>query len=68
MARVTVRTLADALGVSVSTVSNASNRPDQLSTQLRARILSRPMNSAMRDPMRQPARYVVGVPRRLVCC
>ena len=41
MARVTVRTLADALGVSVSTVSNAYNRPDQLSTQLRARILSK---------------------------
>src|SRR5215204_1032704 len=41
MARLTVRTLADALGVSVSTVSNAYNRPDQLSTQLRARILSK---------------------------
>jgi len=41
MARLTVRTLADALGVSVSTVSNAYNRPDQLSSQLRARILSK---------------------------
>ena len=41
MARVTVRTLADALGVSVSTVSNAYNRPDQLSAGLRARILSK---------------------------
>jgi DNA-binding LacI/PurR family transcriptional regulator len=41
VARVTVRTLADALGVSVSTVSNAYNRPDQLSSELRARILSK---------------------------
>ena len=41
MARVTVRTLADALGISVSTVSNAYNRPDQLSSELRARILSK---------------------------
>jgi DNA-binding LacI/PurR family transcriptional regulator len=36
-----VRTLADALGISVSTVSNAYNRPDQLSSKLRARILSK---------------------------
>ena len=41
MARVTVRTLADALGISVSTVSNAYNRPDQLSSGLRTRILSK---------------------------
>jgi DNA-binding LacI/PurR family transcriptional regulator len=41
VARVTVRTLANALGVSVSTVSNAYNRPDQLSAALRARILSK---------------------------
>ena len=41
MARVTVRTLAEALGISVSTVSNAYNRPDQLSSKLRARILSK---------------------------
>lgn len=41
MARVTVRTIADALGISVSTVSNAYNRPDQLSSTLRAQILSK---------------------------
>ena len=40
MARVTVKTLADAIGVSPSTVSNAYNRPDQLSPDLRARILA----------------------------
>ncbi len=40
MARVTVKTLAAAIGVSPSTVSNAYNRPDQLSPDLRARILA----------------------------
>lgn len=41
MARVTVKTLADELGISVSTVSNAYNRPDQLSARLRERVLSK---------------------------
>jgi DNA-binding LacI/PurR family transcriptional regulator len=41
MARMTVKTLAAALGVSPATVSNAYNRPDQLSPQLRQRILTR---------------------------
>jgi DNA-binding LacI/PurR family transcriptional regulator len=40
MARMTVKTLAAALGVSPATVSNAYNRPDQLSPQLRERILA----------------------------
>lgn len=40
MARVTVKTIAEAVGVSPSTVSNAYNRPDQLSTELRERILA----------------------------
>lgn len=35
----TLQTIADALGVSRSTVSNAYSRPDQLSAELRARIL-----------------------------
>ena len=38
MARMTVKTLAAVLGVSPATVSNAYNRPDQLSPQLRQRI------------------------------
>ena len=38
-ARVTMATLAQRLGVSVSTVSNAFNRPEKLSPQLRAGIL-----------------------------
>jgi DNA-binding LacI/PurR family transcriptional regulator len=41
MARMTVKTLAAALGVSPATVSNAYNRPDQLSPQLRQRILAK---------------------------
>ena len=40
MARMTVKTLATVLGVSPATVSNAYNRPDQLSPQLRERILT----------------------------
>lgn len=40
MARMTVKTLAAVLGVSPATVSNAYNRPGQLSTQLRERILA----------------------------
>ncbi|HLK96058.1 MAG TPA: LacI family DNA-binding transcriptional regulator [Nocardioidaceae bacterium] len=41
MPRVTLQTLADDLGVSRSTVSNAFGRPDQLSAELRERILTR---------------------------
>ena len=40
MARMTVKSLAAVLGVSPATVSNAYNRPDQLSPQLRQRILA----------------------------
>lgn len=40
MARVTLQTIADALGVSRMTVSNAFSRPDQLSAELRAQVLS----------------------------
>lgn len=40
MAKVTVKTIAEAVGVSPSTVSNAYNRPDQLSADLRERILA----------------------------
>ena len=38
--RVTLQTIADRVGVSRVTVSNAFNRPDQLSADLRARILA----------------------------
>lgn len=39
MARVTIKTIAQAVGVSAATVSNAYNRPNQLSEDLRQRIL-----------------------------
>jgi DNA-binding LacI/PurR family transcriptional regulator len=40
MARVTAKTVAEAVGVSVATVSNAYNRPGQLSAEMRAKILA----------------------------
>lgn len=40
MGRVTLQTIADKVGVSRMTVSNAFSRPDQLSAQLRATILA----------------------------
>ena len=40
MARVTLQTIADRVGVSRMTVSNAFSRPDQLSNDLRIRILT----------------------------
>ena len=39
MAAVTLQSIADELGVSRTTVSNAYNRPDQLTLELRSRIL-----------------------------
>ncbi|HEX6021262.1 MAG TPA: LacI family DNA-binding transcriptional regulator, partial [Solirubrobacter sp.] len=39
--RVTLKHIAEELGVSQMTVSNAFNRPDQLSAELRERILKR---------------------------
>ncbi len=39
MAKVTLQSIADAVGVSRMTVSNAFSRPDQLSADLRTRIL-----------------------------
>jgi DNA-binding LacI/PurR family transcriptional regulator len=40
MAKVTLQSVADAVGVSRMTVSNAFSRPDQLSADLRTRILA----------------------------
>src|SRR5215210_1724196 len=53
MARVTLQTLADDLGVSRVTISNAFNKPDQLSAELRGRILARAeeLGFAGPDPM-----------------
>ena len=40
MTRVTLQTIADELGVSRMTVSNAFSRPDQLSAELRGKVLA----------------------------
>lgn len=52
MPRVTLQTIADRVGVSRMTVSNAFSRPDQLSTTLRERILAaaRELGYAGPDP------------------
>lgn len=41
MPRITIKTVAQAVGVSPSTVSNAYNKPGQLSAELRERILAK---------------------------
>lgn len=52
MGKVTLQTVADAVGVSRMTVSNAFSRPDQLSAELRERILeaARELGYAGPDP------------------
>jgi DNA-binding LacI/PurR family transcriptional regulator len=64
---VTLQTIADALGVSRTTVSNAYNRPDQLAPALRERILTkaRELGYSGPDPaarrLRSGRRDVVGL-------
>ncbi|WP_309572002.1 substrate-binding domain-containing protein [Deinococcus sp.] len=48
--RITLREVAQALGVSVATVSNAYNRPDQLSEELRERVLETARSLGYRGP------------------
>lgn len=50
MARVTLQTVADRIGVSRTTVSNAYNRPDQLTDELRNRILEAAAELGYRGP------------------
>lgn len=65
--RVTLRDVAAQLGVSAATVSNAYNRPDQLSPDLRARVLraARDLGYSGPDPLarslRQGRSGVIGV-------
>jgi DNA-binding LacI/PurR family transcriptional regulator len=49
-ARVTLKTIADELGVSRTTVSNAYNKPDELSLELRDRILATARRLGYRGP------------------
>lgn len=48
--RVTLQTIADAVGVSRTTVSNAYNRPDELSPELRERVLAAADRLGYRGP------------------
>ena len=48
--KVTLQTIADAIGVSRTTVSNAYSRPDQLSDDLRERILETAVRLGYRGP------------------
>ena len=50
----TLQTIADALGVSRTTVSNAYNRPDQLAPALREKVLETARASATRVRTRPP--------------
>ncbi len=50
MGRVTLKTVAEALGVSAATVSNAYNRPDQLSEELRRSILAKALELGYAGP------------------
>lgn len=50
MTTVTLQSIADALGVSRTTVSNAYNRPDQLTPELRSRILDTAAALGYRGP------------------
>lgn len=50
VARVTLQTIADRVGVSRTTVSNAYNRPDQLGDDLRARIMAAAEELGYRGP------------------
>ena len=50
--RVMLRVLAEDLEVSPATVSNAYNRPDQLSEALRTRILARAAELGFAGPTR----------------
>lgn len=65
--RVTLRDVAARLGVSVATVSNAYNRPDQLSPELRDRVLraARDLGYSGPDPLARSLRRgrsgVIGV-------
>ena len=64
----TLQTLADALGVSRTTASNAFNRPDQLNPALRERVLAlaAELGYAGPDPAGGPC--APAAPARSACC
>ena len=68
MGRVTLQTIADQVGVSRMTVSNAFSRPDQLSASLRSTILEAAKNSATSAPTRRPGPWPAARPGPSACC
>ena len=68
MGKVTLQTVADAVGVSRMTVSNAFSRPDQLSASLRERILRAARDLGTPDPTPVRARWRAEAPVRSVWC
>src|SRR6266699_2715902 len=66
MGRVTLKTIADRVGVSRMTVSNAFSRPDQLSAKLRDRILAvAELLGDGQDPIAQARRQLVRAGERV---
>ena len=61
-------TVAEHVGVSRMTVSNAFNRPDQLSPALRERILAAARGLGYTGPDRAPARWRAAAPARSGWC
>ena len=59
--RATLASLAAELKVSRTTISNAYNRPDQLSADLRERVLA-PNGWDIRAPIRSPGRCALAGP------
>jgi DNA-binding LacI/PurR family transcriptional regulator len=58
--RVTLQTIADALGVSRTTVSNAYNRPSQLNPELREKVLAKARELGYAGPDRAARRLRSG--------
>ena len=68
MAKVTLQSIADRVGVSRMTVSNAFSRPDQLSADLRdADPGRRRPSSGTSAPTRPPAPWPEAGPARSAC-
>ena len=65
--RVTLQTVADKVGVSRMTVSNAFSKPDQLSARCARRSSTRPRRSATPVPTRRPGPWSAARPGRSAC-